>query len=716
MSSTTILELKESDSLEKQQNGIYRVRLAAPTLIEEGDQLSIRMASIDSAQADQDTIIVSEDETAVGISYAYWDRYYSPFAKTLLSDKTTAVTTPTYDYHLAYSSQQIQQIDNIILTINGFVIYPNATGFGFDVGTFLIPRYKIETVNPDLVYLYPLWWDKVTAPNRFYGCSFTFNYIGEDGGLHIMICTTLSGLDRPPVGNNPDFGPGGGPAPVAELNTIARDVLDGEALILGQVAMFPVSIDGVVLAHNKSADFPKIREGTLQLASVNGYWPLAYAADQKTILYNPGAIPPGGSLGSLPLTAAIPLSAGQFQIKSVKTTNIGAPSRKLHIETAYFNIDPGTYDPAALAVAITEKLAASRGILPAISDTVDQRYEPSNTFFARVDEPRFNDLNFRRCDFTTAQVGTDICFNDINTYQYWDTTTNAAPEVYVGANQIAFEYGKSGSVFQFSYLHTPMQITKQGSQDAVIFRTGDVGNPADPLRYHDVTAASGIVVVGLAPETLWGDQLGIFHKLQASVNSDANGIQFILPEELKSHITEGYLGLGGFPSNNSGTNFDSFRTQEDTATWVTNPQLKAGVREISFDITGLTRGIIGQKTEPNVEGGWFLIEVLDVFRTRGGYIDTEDNKRQMSAVVSSQFNNNNVVTGYAQSAIPIIHQGSPYLITEATVRILNSEKQPAAGLGDNNCVWIQIDRAAPEPSPSPLPIDNMKKKSKKALV
>ena len=194
------------------------------------------------------------------------------------------------------------------------------------------------------------------------------------------------------------------------------NVLDGGVLALGQIAMFPVSIDGVKVAHNISSAFPEIREGTLQLSSVGGYWPLAYEADDKTTLYNPGAIPPGGSLASLPLTAAVKLLTSQFTIKSIKTTNVGAVSRKLHIETAYFNIDAGTYDPAALAVELTEKLAASRGILPALSGTVDQKYEPNNTFFSRIDEPRFVGLNFRRCDFDTAQIGTPIVF--LPTYAY----------------------------------------------------------------------------------------------------------------------------------------------------------------------------------------------------------------------------------------------------------------------------------------------------------
>jgi hypothetical protein len=113
-----------------------------------------------------------------------------------------------------------------------------------------------------------------------------------------------------------------------------------------------------------------------------------------------------------------------------------------------------------------------------------------------------------------------------------------------------------------------------------------------------------------------------------------------------------------------------------------------------FDVTGQSRAIIGETVSINTDGGFFLIEVLSAFRRQGSYIDNRESRPQITAVVSSQYDSNNSITGYSDSGVPFVHHGASYIISDCTVRILNPlTKQPATNLGENNCIWIQVDKA-----------------------
>jgi hypothetical protein len=95
---------------------------------------------------------------------------------------------------------------------------------------------------------------------------------------------------------------------------------------------------------------------------------------------------------------------------------------------------------------------------------------------------------------------------------------------------------------------------------------------------------------------------------------------------------------------------------------------------------------------------------LNFFRRTGGYLDNTENRISISAIASTQYLSANTVTVFSDAAVPYMHRGEPYVISDCTVRILDPvTKQPASGLGQNTCIFLQVDRILGIPVPERAP-------------
>ena len=74
---TYVLELSQSDAdiVHQEQNGDYTVTFAEPITIDQGDQLALRMASIDSQKTDSQSVVFAEDQH-VSMQFSYYDMNY----------------------------------------------------------------------------------------------------------------------------------------------------------------------------------------------------------------------------------------------------------------------------------------------------------------------------------------------------------------------------------------------------------------------------------------------------------------------------------------------------------------------------------------------------------------------------------------------------------------------------------------------------------------
>ena len=97
-----------------------------------------------------------------------------------------------------------------------------------------------------------------------------------------------------------------------------------------------------------------------------------------------------------------------------------------------------------------------------------------------------------------------------------------------------------------------------------------------------------------------------------------------------------------------------------------------------------------------------MIETNGLIPNSGGYIDTIGNNNKISAIVSKEYDSNQIVTGYSDSGFTYIHRGNPYIITEGSVRILDPQtKQPVTEIGPNSTLFFDIIKTVPLASAKP---------------
>jgi hypothetical protein len=298
---------------------------------------------------------------------------------------------------------------------------------------------------------------------------------------------------------------------------------------------------------------------------------------------------------------------------------------------------------------------------------------------------------FRRVD-TSSNVN-NVQFNNTNTYAYWDTVDNEPNAYFIGASTFAIEYGQAGGVFQVSYMHTPLSNpARPQEQDLGVFHYTNAAG----LQFNVVKAAGGVAIHDLQPASFWQTTLGLRDKLIVPLQTDLSGVQYYNRQALLNSTTEGFQGLGSFllPAQEISTNVYNDPRKVAPIPPAGNP--------VYIDVTGQSKAIIGESPQEDVQEGFYLIEVLNFFRRTGGYIDAQENRINISAICSTQYLNANTVTGFSDSGIPYIHRGEPYLISDAFVRILDPiTKQPATGLGQNTCIFLQVDKMLQTQLPTP---------------
>ena len=415
------------------------------------------------------------------------------------------------------------------------------------------------------------------------------------------------------------------------------------------------------------------KEGSIKISNIAGYWPGKFLnGDLTQVSFGPGGsfspLNPAGTQFDLQYQCQL----NQFAFNILSTAG-GNTNLNLDVQTATAVLKPGAYDPASLAVELTQLFASSGGLFVQNGQT---QFQPNNPILTRTDASLNENLVFRRLDFSGAA---DVSFTNLNTYQY-------SEPYFIGASTFALEYGKAGmDTFQLSYGHIPFSNpARVGEQDIGIFRYTDPST--NQLNYAEVSVASKIVIHDLQPENFWQNTLGLRNKLIVPLQEDSNGVKYYDKQSMLNSTTQGFFGLGAFmfPAEQvGGVYLDPRRIYPIPPT--SNPTY--------VDITGQSLAVIGQSAVENQSEAFFLIEVQGVFRRTGGYIDDKENRISICAIGSTQYLNANVVTIFSDSAIPYIHRGESYTITEATVRILDPvTKEPAIGLGVNSCIFLQVDK------------------------
>ena len=653
---TVIVELNQK-AAEYSKPGEYRVQLSQPIIINEGDQLAFRMASIDTLKTSADTIVVDSDMPLSAL-FSYYDVDYSITDKAGVSKDVSwggdGAGNPTFDYFAGYNQVGTEQLVGVTGQILGYQP-PRANindppdytepGGSFIVGTFGTG----SSVDPRVQF------------------QATFSYIDPNNTLKYI---TLSASTVAIVDPQPDWR-------YTAYGTV-DPATQGENP--GYFRLY--------LTNGSQIPYLVYKTGSFKLASLSGYWGGRYLNDGPayTAAFGPaGAFAPQNQ-GRSPVPTGtgwdteFAMFASQF-VFTFESAPVVQSGLVLDVQHSNAVLKAGRYDPASLAVQLTQLFSSANGLVQYNNQNL---FQPNNQFLTRTDGPLNASMVFRRLDMV---AGSTVTFNDSNTYAYldWAGDKEAIP-YFIGASTFAIEYGQAGPVYQVSYAHTPLSNpARPGEQDLGVFHYTDA---AGKLQYNVVKAATGIAIHDLQPVSFWQNTLGLRDKLIVPLNNDVSGVQFYDKQALLNSITEGFQGLSSFllpAAENNATNIYNDPRKIAPIPPVSNP--------VYIDVTGQSKAIIGESPSENVQEGFFLVEVLNFFRRTGGYIDSQENRINISAICSTQYLNANTVTAFADSGIPYIHRGEPYLISEAFVRILDPiTKQPATGLGENTCIFLQVDK------------------------
>ena len=650
MSESIIVELNQRNA-EYSKPGEYRCQLSQPVIVNEGDQLSFRMGSIDVQKTSTDTVVI-ENDTNLSILFSYTDVDYSLRDKlrfdgcgNWLGDQCG---NPTYDYFGCYNTVGLDTLTGIQANILGFQFPIGGAGYiGFPGGSFIVGTTGVGSgIDPRVQFIA------------------TFSYIDSSGNLKFLQASGNNTMTVDP--------PQGWKYTAYGVMGQAQTGLPAGKFNLFQLNGQPLSQLNILF-----------RRGSMKICALNGFWPGANLNNDGKfqLAYGPygSFYPPNGQNGHL-YDTEYPFLSNQFsfQVNSTQTGNTGLT---LDLQTATAVLKPGTYDPGALAVELTQLFSSANGL---VNVNGINEFQPNNPFLTRTDIARNSEMLFRRLDISAGT--SNIAFNNQNSYQY-DSA------YFVGANTFAIEYGKAGMIYQTSYMHTPLSNpARVGEQDLGIFHYNDQNGQ---LNFAIVTVAGGIVIHDLQPASFWQDILGLRNRLIVPLMVDNSGVQYYDKTNMLNCTTSGFQGLGSFflePEQINGVYNDPRKIAPIPP--VGNP--------IFVDITGQSKAILGESPIENTREGFYLIECLNFFRRTGGYLDDKENRISISAIASTQYLSANTVTVFSDAAVPFVHRGESYVITDCTVRILDPvTKQPATGLGPNTCIFLQVDRMLQIDQPIP---------------
>ena len=259
------------------------------------------------------------------------------------------------------------------------------------------------------------------------------------------------------------------------------------------------------------------------------------------------------------------------------------------------------------------------------------------------------------------------------TEQYW-----------IGASEVDIEFNTS---FSWKFLHTPVYDSDVTPPQPAVRILQDSNN-----LWRTIDRTSGIALTALTPPEIWTRMgFNLDEILCKAVDPDDGRLVSInrntpssYPIDLDSFsksTTRSYLGLNALVTNSS----------------------SAGTRKVPTaaitEATTLTTPINGADYVVDTGAGHFIVQV------NAGYnqgIEMDNGHLQAAAIVSKQFNSNDIVTGGIDSGIAYIHSGAPISLSRFEVKILDGKSMLLdSSLGNDNTIYLQIQKAAPVPEQLP---------------
>jgi hypothetical protein len=738
---TTILELSQKDAHVVKKNGDYTVQFTEPVTLQAGDQLNLKMVAIDSQDADSESIVLplngatdqtnkGTGSTTVSFGFSFYDMNYDLTTgytsdavnrKQFVLGETGAGTVyaPDCQPYQPYGNISTQTLNDVTMTftktyknghtkdqarLDGFLINVGFTWYEPQAdGTALFKQSDLRNGQ----YMFTnrtSYTDKkksdrpteiktgTTAKCTLYGGP---PIVFKKGTLQIAsVALTVDMTDDAVlpaiIGNGFEY-----------LNYSAQSSRSNNPVI-------KVINNGMDLVNTQTA--VQITTATPHGLVVDDIVQLAGVAGTTSL----NGIPISQLNDTHKVTSITSPTVFVFQVPTAATSDgTGVGGADMDIEAAgpvqlitatqSIQIPHGRYDRNSLAAFITK--AFSEVTIGNQADPFQggNTFAPDTTLQFRTSDSTFGSIRFRKMEQYSAP-NDEILFDANNSYTYDRAGGGAAGttpiNMLIGASKFSMTYGNNGNIYQWDNGHTavcnPVNLFPTGA-NAVPTPSTTVGFYQIGSNFHQVNSASGIIVHDMEPKQLWDDILGLYNNctvpIETGIDDQGRSIQYVAYANMIDHV----------PTESSQINaFTLLNNRQPIA----SKGLPTAAAPLYADTASIPTNAVLGETPIVIGAGFYLVEILSLNLAQSNVIDNQENRGNISAIVYTQYNANDSITGFADSGIPYVHRGTPAMISSANVRILDPDtKDVPNNLGNRNTVFLQVNGTAPIFTPAKVAPD-----------
>lgn len=380
------------------------------------------------------------------------------------------------------------------------------------------------------------------------------------------------------------------------------------------------------------------------------------------------------------LTSAQTLSNAHMVNKFTTTTGPGSLQNTLTptIFDTQILIPAGNYQPDRLAQIITDELTKNSAELNLTNLPV------TNPFLIPTNHANINfnnnNVELSGSVFVSNDLTKTYVYSTPRTYQYW-----------LGASQMALEYLESGR-FQFTFLHTPYYDTN-GDIAVNYIQKKDGSGVLIPNEFFIASSNGGVFFQGIHCTYADGTDVNFFGDL----------LGFDMDSLLVKYTSNNNMPIP-FPVGSKGSIFSNLefgQTITKASTYADLGILKNDPSNPFYRVTvtssmppssdNLVESITASKPISELSSydfGYFMIEIGTNYNTELRNENTLNN--MIKGVVGRYYEVNSYCQGASDSSFSYIHKGSPMVLNDFHIRILDSNRGLANNIGPDNTIFLQV--------------------------
>lgn len=390
----------------------------------------------------------------------------------------------------------------------------------------------------------------------------------------------------------------------------------------------------------------------------------------------------------------------EFNIKlEITTTTIEGKNVAVPIvNKTEITLQAGTYDPDSLCEIINEKMTT----INPITEFPFQGNSILNSVGYFQNSVYGNAGGVVQKLLFVPQDGQNLVMPRV-TSEYARPPNN---DLFTGASQFVLAFDENTKTFEFSYMHTPFYY--QTHPAVQIFKDTSVGG----LPVYEIGNQSGIFLQKLTATTTQGKSTNFWSLLGFDLTQTPNLIQKFTYIEVDDAQDPPKKLLLATTNYNFGLSVTRGLITTDTAIVKDDPLVPFADNPIIStatidETTSIKAGISVLDNEDKF--GYFIVEIGH--KLKNDFYTQENNYRNFQQVVSRYFVQNSYTSGTSDGSLIYTHEGEPTLLQSFRCRILNSDKELANNIGQDNTIHLVLVRA-PQPLALPPPAKKEDEKEK----